>query len=244
MHTESGGLELVYRVSGIASSGIGLEPMLAQIISLIAKAVHCDVCIVEESVAETGGAVLRASRSPHDAMPARFDLDAAGCAASRVSGEGAVVAAERQAGDDPRFKPVPGFVDGNHQALLSVPLVAGGAVLGAVNAYFRGPLAHTPADVALLSFAGEQIGMAIAAAAARAEAARLRESVLKLESELETRKLVERAKGILQRDGGITEEEAYLKLRAESRRTRKPMRELAEAVILADAASRAASEGS
>jgi len=33
---------------------------------------------------------------------------------------------------------------------------------------------------------------------------------------------------------GVTEEDAYLKLRNESRRLRRPMRDLAEAIILAD----------
>jgi len=51
---------------------------------------------------------------------------------------------------------------------------------------------------------------------------------------LETRKVVERAKGIMQAKFGLTEEEAYLKLRNESRRLRRPMRDLAEAVILSD----------
>jgi uroporphyrinogen-III synthase len=52
--------------------------------------------------------------------------------------------------------------------------------------------------------------------------------------ELETRKLVERAKGILQLRHGLTEEEAYLKLRDQSRRLRRPMKELAEAIILSE----------
>jgi uroporphyrinogen-III synthase len=38
----------------------------------------------------------------------------------------------------------------------------------------------------------------------------------------------------MQHKYGITEEDAYLKLRNESRRLRRPMRDLAEAVILAD----------
>jgi hypothetical protein len=45
---------------------------------------------------------------------------------------------------------------------------------------------------------------------------------------------VSSAKGILQSRNGLTEEEAYLHLRGESRRLRKPMRNLAEAVILAE----------
>jgi uroporphyrinogen-III synthase len=51
---------------------------------------------------------------------------------------------------------------------------------------------------------------------------------------LEARKLIERAKGILQFKHSLTEEEAYLRLRNESRRLRRSMRDLAEAVILAD----------
>jgi AmiR/NasT family two-component response regulator len=49
---------------------------------------------------------------------------------------------------------------------------------------------------------------------------------------------VERAKGILQQRHGLTEEEAYLRLRNESRRLRRPMKELAEAIILAEDLSR------
>jgi AmiR/NasT family two-component response regulator len=45
---------------------------------------------------------------------------------------------------------------------------------------------------------------------------------------------VERAKGILQSKHNLTEEEAYLRLRNESRRLRRPMKDLAEAVILSD----------
>ena len=57
---------------------------------------------------------------------------------------------------------------------------------------------------------------------------------LEMKRALETRKLVERAKGILQHKYTLTEEEAYIRLRNESRRLRRPMRELAEAIILAE----------
>jgi uroporphyrinogen-III synthase len=68
--------------------------------------------------------------------------------------------------------------------------------------------------------------------------ARLIEETLEMRRQLETRKLVERAKGILQQRHGLTEEEAYLRLRNESRRLRRPMKELAEAIILAEDLSR------
>jgi uroporphyrinogen-III synthase len=45
---------------------------------------------------------------------------------------------------------------------------------------------------------------------------------------------VERAKGILQRDLGLSEEQAYLALQKQSRQKRKPMKEIAEAIILGE----------
>ena len=64
---------------------------------------------------------------------------------------------------------------------------------------------------------------------------------LQLESEksalsiqLETRKLVERAKGIMQRGMGITEEEAYRAMQKQSQQMRKSMKDIAESVILND----------
>jgi len=59
-----------------------------------------------------------------------------------------------------------------------------------------------------------------------------------MKRQLETRKLVERGKGILQQRYGLSEEEAYLRLRNESRRLRRPMKDLAEAIILAEDLSR------
>lgn len=48
---------------------------------------------------------------------------------------------------------------------------------------------------------------------------------------LRERKLVERAKGLIQKRRAISEEEAYLILRNQSRRSRRPMAELAEEII-------------
>ena len=45
---------------------------------------------------------------------------------------------------------------------------------------------------------------------------------------------MERAKGIMQRDLKISEQEAYLTLQRESRQRRKSMREVAEAILLND----------
>jgi K+-sensing histidine kinase KdpD len=55
-----------------------------------------------------------------------------------------------------------------------------------------------------------------------------------LSDQLETRKVVERAKGILQRNLKVDEDEAYRTMRRESQQRRKSMREIAESIILHD----------
>lgn len=54
-----------------------------------------------------------------------------------------------------------------------------------------------------------------------------------LKETLETRKLVDRAKGILMDTQGLTEQEAFRKIQKMSMNTRKPMKEIAQAIVLA-----------
>ncbi len=65
--------------------------------------------------------------------------------------------------------------------------------------------------------------------------ARLEEQNSELSERLEARTLVERAKGILQSELGITEREAYQKLQRQSQQMRKSMKEIAEAIVLSHA---------
>jgi len=75
---------------------------------------------------------------------------------------------------------------------------------------------------------------AIEVALARfAEFKAMREEVKELQDALETRKLVERAKGILMDTQGLSEAEAFRRIQKMSMNTRKPMKEVAEAIILA-----------
>ncbi|MGB9607803.1 MAG: ANTAR domain-containing response regulator [bacterium] len=61
----------------------------------------------------------------------------------------------------------------------------------------------------------------------------LRKEVSSLREALEVRKLVERAKGLLMKHLGISEEDAYRYLQRRSMEYRKPMKEVAEAIIIA-----------
>jgi len=139
---------------------------------------------------------------------------------------------------DNRFKRFSALVEDTYEAFLSVPLISGGDMVGAINVHHREAHPHTPEEIGLITFIGEQMGGAISRAVLADENARLLEETQEMKRQLETRKLVERAKGILQSRYKLTEEEAYLRLRNESRRLRRPMRDLAEAIILAEDLSR------
>ena len=87
-------------------------------------------------------------------------------------------------------------------------------------------------------FRESDLSPAIEVAVARfAEFRALEKEVGNLKSALETRKLVDRAKGILMDSQGMTESEAFRKIQKMSMNTRKPMKEVAEAIILAQQAS-------
>ncbi len=61
----------------------------------------------------------------------------------------------------------------------------------------------------------------------------MQQEVQDLQNALETRKLVDRAKGILMDTQGMSEADAFRKIQKMSMNTRKSMREVAEAIILA-----------
>ena len=103
--------------------------------------------------------------------------------------------------------------------------------MGVINVQHRQAHVYTKRQIKLISTIGFLVGAEI-------EMARLESENLDLSRQLETRKLVERAKGVLQRDLGLNEEQAYLALQRQSRQKRKSMKEIAEAIILGDEVKR------
>lgn len=83
-------------------------------------------------------------------------------------------------------------------------------------------------------FREQEIVPAIEIALARfVEFRELEKEVGDLNETLETRKVVDRAKGILMDSQGLTEQEAFRKIQKMSMNTRKPMKEIAQAIVLA-----------
>jgi uroporphyrinogen-III synthase len=137
------------------------------------------------------------------------------------------VAVSEKAAQDPRFQFFHELPEDNYEAFLSVPLMCRGRVVGVINLQHRQPHVHRRREIRLISTVGFLVGAEI-------EMARLEDANSNLWEQLQTRKVVERAKGILQRDLGLSEEQAYLTLQRQSRQTRKAMKDIAAAIVLSD----------
>lgn len=111
-------------------------------------------------------------------------------------------------------------------SLLSVPMLIRDRAVGVINSYTSVPHAFTTEEVKVLQAIANQAAIAI-------ENTKLVEKSFEMQEALEVRKLVERAKGCLMQAKGISEEEAFRLMQRQSMDTRKSMREIAEAVILA-----------
>ncbi len=84
-------------------------------------------------------------------------------------------------------------------------------------------------------FTAQQFKPAIELALTNFERTRLQEQKIQQMNEaLETRKLVERAKGLLMKQTGLDEEAAYLRLQKAARNENRKLAEVARAIILAE----------
>ena len=229
---------LLHRISSIVSSELSLDEMLGEIIGITAQVTNCDACLVYLLERQTGEVVLRASQVPHAAALGNLRMKMGEGVTGWVAEHKSIVALSSDAWSDARFKRFQVLIEDTYEAFLSVPLISSGDLIGVVNVHHRQEHEHTADEIALLTFVGEQMGGAIAKSLLAGENARLFEEAQEMKRQLETRKVVERAKGILQQRYGLTEEDAYLRLRNESRRLRRPMKDLAEAIILSEELSR------
>jgi len=112
-------------------------------------------------------------------------------------------------------------------SMLSVPLIVKDKVIGVINIYTSYPHEFTDTERTVLTMVANQAAICI-------ENTELMVKTKVIQEELETRKLVERAKGILMKHHALSEEEAFKRIRKASMDSRKTMREMAEAILLAD----------
>jgi len=222
--SEHSAVDFLHEVGSRIAASDPLHEVLDRIVNFIADLMQCDSSFIY--ILEDNELVLRASQNPHADVVDRLRLPVGQGITGWVSEHREPVALARDACQDPRFKFFSELPEDCYEAFLSVPILFRGRVVGVINVQHRLPHSYTPREIKLISTVAFLVGAEI-------EAARLDSEISQLSDQLATRKVVERAKGILQRDMRLTEEQSYLALQRQSRQKRKPMKEVAEAIILA-----------
>ena len=222
MGCEASEIEFLHEI-GTRIGSEALHEVLDRVVDFVTCVVKCDSCLVY--LLEDRELVLRASKNPHPEVVDRLKLQVGQGITGWVAEHREAVAVSNSAGSDPRFKYFNELPEDHFEAFLSVPILCRDRVVGVINVQHRLPHKYTARQIRLITTIGYLVGAEI-------ELARLESANLHLSEELETRKLVERAKGILMKRHQVDEETAFRRLHLQSRSTRRSMREIAEAIFL------------
>lgn len=117
------------------------------------------------------------------------------------------------------------FLKTDTKHFLSVPIIYKDKVLGVINVQHKQPQNYKRKEIELFETIAKATGGAI-------ENARLFTEGQFLKEALESRKLIEKAKGILMKELNISEDEAYKTLHKKSMNERISMKEVARAIII------------
>lgn len=218
-------VDMLHEIGSRMAAADPLHEVLNRVVEVASAVVPCDSCFIY--VLEEKDLVLRASRNPHPGVVDRLKLAVGQGITGWVAEHREPVAVAESAFRDPRFQSFGELPEDRFEAFLSVPVLCRSQVVGVINLQHRLPHRHTPEEIKFVSTLGFLVG-------AEVERARLEGEVSELTGRLESRKLVERAKGILQLTLGVSEEAAYHALQRQSRQRRMPMKEVAAAIILAE----------
>jgi uroporphyrinogen-III synthase len=218
-------VEVLHHTAHRIATADGFHQALERVLEFAIDLVKCDSCFIYVLAGDE--LVLRASKNPHQELLDRLKLRIGQGITGWVAEHREPVAISREAFKDSRFQRFNELPEDRYEAFLSVPLFSRGRLVGVMNLQHRESHVYTSRDIRLLSTVGFLAGAEI-------EMARLETENSDLSQQLATRKLVERAKGILQRDLGLTEEQAYLSIQRQSRQKRKTMKEIAEAIVLSE----------
>jgi len=219
-------LEALSKISKAISSDLYLEDILRLIVVVTAEVMKSKICSLWLVDERDKALKIRATQSMSEEYLKERSLKL---------GEGVVgyVAQENRPMmiynvlKEPRYKEKELARREGLVSLLSVPMCVKDKVIGVINCYTSSPHKFTKSEIEVLTTVASQAAIAI-------ENAGLIMKAKIIEDELISRKLVERAKGILMKEQRLSEEEAFRRLQKKSMDLRKSMREIAEAVILAN----------
>lgn len=218
-------IELLSKVANLITSGLYLEELLKIIVQITAEIMNSKICSLMLLDPEKKELVVRATQSISESYNKKPNMKL---------GEGiaGIVAKEKKpicvldVKKDARYLNQDVAKKEGLCALASVPLAVKGRVIGVLNVYTSKKHKFSKPEMDVLTAVASQAAVAI-------ENAELDLKVRSAEEALTTRKLTERAKDILSQEANISASEAFRLIQKQSMDTRKSMREIAEAIILA-----------
>ena len=220
-----GQLATLREITRAISAAGSLDQILALITRKTARVISADSCSIY-LLDDQNYLVLKASTGLASGAIGHARLKLGEGLTGHAAKIGKPIAASH-ASHDPHFKYLPETKETAFQSLLAAPLIARNQVIGAINVQTREDRAYSEDDIELLALIAD-------IAAGELQKAMLYDEIGGLKEALETRKLVERAKGILMKRHPIDEQDAFARIQHQARASRRSMREVAEAIILAE----------
>ena len=217
-------IEALSKISKAITSELYLEDILKLIVAVTAQAMGSKVCsllLLDEKRKEL---VIRATQSISESYNKKPSLKLGEGIAGKVAlSKDPVQIYDVTKEKEYKYKDI--AQKEGLASLLCVPMIVKGKAIGVINLYTSSPHKFSRNEINTLTAISTQAAMVI-------ENTELMVKTKVIQEELETRKLVERAKGILMRESSISEEEAHRLIQKYSMDSRKTMREIAEAIIL------------
>jgi signal transduction protein with GAF and PtsI domain len=212
------------QVGQLITSGTYLDELLQLIVRMIAEMMQARVCSVMIVDAQRNELVLKAAKCSSEEYWRKPNLKIGNSLISRVVKAKAPLMVRDVTKEESYQYPDLASKEGV-RSLVSVPMILKDSVIGVINVYSAEVRVFSNEDLRVLSTVADQAAVAF-------ENTKLNVAIQESQEALQTRKVVERAKSILQKQANLNEEEAYRRLQQQSMRTRRSMREIAEAVIL------------
>jgi signal transduction protein with GAF and PtsI domain len=213
------------KISKAITSELYLEDILKLIVTVTAELLDSNICSLMLVNEKTNELIVRATQSISEEYNKKPPLKVGEGIAGRAAKENKPIFVKNVT-KEKEYKHKDIAKKEGLSSLLCIPMSVKGKVIGVINCYTPKPHDFDENEIEVLTTIANQAAVAI-------ENTELMVKSKVIQEELETRKRIERAKGILMRDEGLTEEQAYLKIRRYSMDNRKSMREVAEAIILA-----------
>jgi signal transduction protein with GAF and PtsI domain len=218
-------IDVLHQIGERIAAADPLSTVLKLVVEFVSTVVKCDSCFLY--VLEGSDLILRASQNPHAEVVNRLTLRMGQGITGWVAENKKPAAIASRASSDPRFQSFRELPEDRFEAFLSVPILCRDKLVGVINLQHRDAHVHSRREIHLVSTIGFLVGPEI-------ELVRLEAEDSKLSELSEAREMVKMAQAILQRNLQMAEDDAFLVLQRESRERRKSMKEIAEAVLIAD----------